>query len=487
MKKPPLACAAVAAISLTLVACDKATDTPADSKKADATTSSEKPADGEALSVEEVQAIAKEAYIYGYPLVDNYRVSYAYYVDKDDKSFKAPWNQITNIPNVYTPADTAVQTPNSDTPYSWIGFDLRAEPMVISVPEIEKSRFYSIQFTDAYTFNYDYAGSRTTGNDAGNFLVVGPGWKGETPEGIKKVMRCETDFSLAVFRTQLFNPADIENVIKIQGQYKVQPLSKFLGKPAPAAAPAVDWIKPLTKDAQKTSLEFFNIVNFVLGYCPVDPTEVELRKRFAKIGIEGGKTFDPAKLSPEWKGAIEQGRAEAWEAFAGAEKEMGEGKLTSGELFGTRKFMKNNYLNRWMGTIGIYGNSVQAAMYPIYQVDSAGQKLSGANNYTLHFAAGDYPPVNAFWSLTMYELPQSLLVANPINRYLINSPMLPEMKKDADGGLTMYIQNESPGKELEANWLPAPKGPFAMYMRLYWPKEAALDGSWKAPKLEKVK
>jgi hypothetical protein len=435
----------------------------------------------------EVRAIAKEAYIYGYPLVDSYRIQYAYFVDKDDTSYKAPWNQIANIPNVYTPADTAVQTPNSDTPYSWAGLDLRAEPMVISVPEIEKSRYYSIQFIDAYTFNFAYAGSRTTGNGAGSFLIAGPGWKGEKPAGIKEIIRSETDFNLAVFRTQLFNPADIGNVIKIQDQYKLQPLSSFLGTAAPAAAPTVDWVTPLTKEEEKTSLEFFNILNFVLDYCPVDPTEVELRERFAKIGIEGGKTFDPAKLSPEMKSAIEQGRAEAWEAFAAGAKLLEAGKITSGDCFGTRKYMKNNYLYRWVATIGIYGNSKQEAMYPVYQVDAAGQKLSGVNRYTLHFDKGEYPPVKAFWSLTMYELPQSLLVANPINRYLINSPMLPNMKKDADGGLTLYIQNESPGKELESNWLPAPKGPFAMYMRLYWPAEAALDGSWNQPKLIQVK
>lgn len=354
------------------------------------------------------------------------------------------------------------------------------------MPEIEKDRYYSIQFTDAYTFNYDYAGTRTTGNDAGNFLVVGSGWKGETPEGIKKVMRCGTESSVAIFRTQLFNPADIDNVIKIQDQYKVQPLSKFLGTPAPSAAPAMDWVKPLTKEEKKTNLEFFNIVNYVLGYCPVDPTKVELRERFAKIGIKGGKTFDTAKLSPEMKSAIEEGQPDAWEAFGAGVKEVEEGKITSGELFGTREFMKNNYLHRWLGTIGIYGNSEQEAIYPTYRLDSEGKQLSGTNNYTLHFAAGEYPPVNAFWSITLYDLPESLLVANPINRYLINSPMLPEMKKDADGGLTIYIQNESPGKELESNWLPAPKGSFAMYMRLYWPKEAALDGSWKQPKLVKV-
>ncbi len=416
-------------------------------------------------------------------LVDNYRVQYAYYIDKNSVGYKAPWDHITNIHNVYTLADTTVQTPNSDTPYSWAGLDLRAEPIVLSVPKIEPNRYYSIQLTDAYTFNFDYAGTRTTGNDAGSFMVVGPGWKGETPKGIKKVFRSDTDFISAIYRTQLFNPADIDNVIKIQDGYKVQTLSKYLGTKAPAAAPTVDWIKPLTRDAQATNLEFFNIMNFVLTYCPTVPSEAALRERFSRIGVAGGMTFDPARLSPEMKTAIEQGRADAWQAFEGGVKELIEGKITSGDVFGSREFLKDNYLYLWIGTIGIYGNAKEEAMYPVYRADSEGKALSGANRYTLHFAADKYPPVHAFWSLTMYDLPQSLLVANPINRYLINSPMLPQMKKDADGGLTIYIQNESPGKDKESNWLPAPKGAFTTYMRLYWPKKAALDGSWTAPKL----
>ena len=435
----------------------------------------------------EARAIAKEAYIYGYPMVDSYRIQYAYFVDKNDKSYKAPWNEIKNIAAVYTPADTAIQTPNSDTPYSFLGLDLRAEPMVISVPTIEKERYYSVQFIDAYTFNFAYVGSRATGNDAGNYLIAGPNWKGKKPAGITKVIRSDTDFDMVVFRTQLFNPADIDNVKKIQAQYKVQPLSAFLGKPAPVAAPAVDWIKPLTQEEEKTSLEFFKVMNFVLTYSPTVHSEVELMKRFAKIGVGGGKTFDPAKLSPEMKTDIEQGRADAYKAFAGQVKLMDQGKLTSGDVFGNRAFLKGNYLYRWVATIGIYGNSKQEAMYPVYRVDSKGKPLSGVNRYTLHFAPGKYPPVNAFWSLTMYDLPQSLLVANPIDRYLINSPMLPDMKKDSDGGLTIYIQNESPGKDKESNWLPAPKGPFAMYMRLYWPAKAALNGSWKQPPLKTVK
>src|SRR5213596_1113329 len=415
----------------------------------------------------EARAIVKEAYIYGFPLVDNYRIQYSYFVDRQNPEFKAPWNHLKNIPRVYTPADTAIQSPNSDTPYSFVGMDLRTEPMVLTVPPIEKERYFSIQLIDAYTFNFDYIGSRATGNEGGSYLVAGPNWKGETPKGVKKVFRAETEFAFAVYRTQLLNPGDIENVKKVQAGYKVQTLSSFLGQPAPKAAPAIDFIKPLSPADEKTSPEFFNILNFVLQFCPTVPSEQEPMARFARIGVGAGKTFDASKLSPEMKTAIEQGMADAWVAFAGLKKDFEERKLSSGDVFGTRQHLKNNYLYR-MGAavLGIYGNSKQEAMYPTYYVDATKQKLDGTNRYTLRFAPGQLPPVHAFWSLTMYELPKSLLVANPINRYLINSPMLPQLKRDADGGITLLIQNESPGKE-KSNWLPAPKGPFVMAMRLY--------------------
>jgi hypothetical protein len=156
-------------------------------------------------------------------------------------------------------------------------------------------------------------------------------------------------------------------------------------------------------------------------------------------------------------------------------------------VFGTREHLDNNYLYRMAGAVlGIYANSKAEAMYPAYTVDADEQALSGASRYTLRFAPGQLPPVHAFWSLTMYKMPESLLSANPLNRYLLNSPMLPQFKKDADGGLTLVIQNESPGAGQEANWLPAPKGPFFIAMRLYWPKAAALDGTWTAPPLQRV-
>jgi hypothetical protein len=358
---------------------------------------------------------------------------------------------------------------------------------VLSVPEIEKNRYYSIQFTDAYTFNIDYVGTRTTGNDAANFLVVGPNWRGATPSGIRKVIHSETQLLMPIYRVQLFDPSDLDNVKKVQAGFKVQTLSAFLGQPAPTPTPAIDFIKPLTVETQKTSLEFFNILNFVLRYCPTDPSEVELMQRFAKIGVGADQSFHASKLSPEMTKAIEDGRADAWTDFAGLLKQFNEGKVTSADVFGTRAYLKNNYLYRMAAAVlGIYGNSKEEAVYPLYGVDQAGEPLSGVNKYALRFPPGQLPPVNAFWSLTMYGLPESLLVANPINRYLLNSPMMPQFKRDEDGGLTLLIQNESPGKDKEANWLPAPKGPFRMYLRLYSPKAEVLDGTWTKPPLRRV-
>jgi hypothetical protein len=435
----------------------------------------------------EARAIAKEAYIYANPLADSYRILYSYFVDPEDPDYKAPWNRIKNISRVYTPDDRAVQTPNSDTPYSWLGLDLRAEPIVLTVPSIEKKHYFSIQLIDLYTHNFDYIGSRTSGNDGGHFLIAGPGWKGDVPKGITKVIRSETELVVAVYRTQLFNPGDIQNVKAIQAGYKVQPLSAFLGKPAPKATPAINFIKPLTREEITKSPKIFQQLNFLLQYCPTHPSEQALMARFAKLDIGAGKTFDLSKFSPEIQTAIGQGIADAWADFAKLKTRAETGEVGSGDVFGTREHLKNNYLYRMSGAVlGIWGNSAEEAMYPTYMVDADGQKLDGAHRYTLRFAPGKLPPVNSFWSLTMYELPESLLAANPIDRYLLNSPMLPAFVRDADGGITLYIQHDSPGKAREPNWLPAPKGPFVVVMRLYWPKPEALDGTWKLPPLKRV-
>lgn len=446
------------------------------------------PAAAQELTAAEVRALAKEATIYGFPLVDNYRIQYSYFVDRSDPDFKAPWNKINSVARVFTPEDKAIQTPNSDTPYSQLGADLRAEPLVVTVPAVEKGRYYSLQFVDMYTYNFAYVGSRATGNEAGSFLLAGPRWDGKKPEGIKSVIRSETDFAFVLYRTQLFDPDDIENMKKVQAGYKVRTLSDFLGRQASAAPPAIDFMKPLSAEQERTSPAFFSLLNFIFQFCPAHPSERALRARFAKLGIGAGKPFDVEALSPEVRKALEQGMADGWKAFGDfKEKEIDTGKRPASEGFGTRAFLKNDYMARMSAAVlGIYGNSKEEALYPAYFVDSTKQKLDGKNRYILRFPPGRLPPVNAFWSLTVYQLPQSLLYANAINRYLINSAMLPGLKRDPDGGIKIYLQHDLPAKDLESNWLPVPEGPFWTTLRLYWPKPAALNGTWKEPPLQRA-
>jgi hypothetical protein len=421
-------------------------------------------------------------------MVDSYRIQYAYFVDSASPEYKGPWNEVHSVARVFTPADKAVQSPNSDTPYSMLGADLRAEPLVLSVPPIDKDRYFSLQFIDGYTYNFAYVGTRTTGNGGGNYLLAGPGWSGDKPEGVTDVITSDTEFALVAYRTQLLGPDDLDNVKQIQAGYTAQPLSRFLDQPAPPAPPAIDWPTPLTPDEQKTSLKFFDLLDFQLKYAPAMASEKDLRARFDSIGLTGDGTFNSANLSPEMQEAFKAGMADAWAEFDAFKKDkIDTGEVTSGAMFGTKEELNGNYLYRMAGAvIGIYANSRAEAMYPVLTTDSDGAPLTGANNYTLTFPPGQLPPANAFWSVTMYKLPESLLVDNPINRYVINSPMLPNLIKNPDGGLTLYIQNSSPGEEQGPNWLPAPPGPFTIFMRVYWPKPEALDGTWQPPKLVKV-
>ena len=436
-----------------------------------------------AVTPDQAEDIAREAYIYGTPMVQGYGAMFAYAVYKDNPQYKAPFNQIANVGRVFTPQDTAIITPNSDTPYSFLWADLRAEPLVLHTPAIQKDRYWSIQFVDLYTWNFAYAGTRTTGNGEGQILLAGPKWKGEIPKGITKVIRSDTDFVLAGYRTQLFDATDIESVRKIQAGYVVQPLSKFLGKHAPPPAPKIDF-PPYVPDMVK-SLEFFNYLNFLLQFCPTLPEDKDARESFAKIGIEPGKLFDPDALSPEMRKALEAGMAEGQQAIQHNKAIT----KSAADLFGTREFMKNNYLNRATGAqAGIYGNSQDEAFYFAFYKDQKDADLDGSRgNYTMHFDKDKFPPVHAFWSVTLYDGKTKLLSQNSLNRYLINSPMLGEMKLDDAGGLTIYIQPDSPGKDKEANWLPAPESPFFLQFRCYWPEKAILDGAWQPPGVVKVR
>jgi hypothetical protein len=439
-------------------------------------------------SIAETKAIAEEGFIYGLPIVMNYAVMYEYAVDKNSGQFKAPFNQIKNEPNVFTYKDTAIPTPNSDTPYSFVWMDLRTEPIVLSVPAVDPKRYYSVMLCDGNTYNYGYIGTRATGSEAGDYMVVGPDWKGTTPPGIKKIFRSSTQLSLAGYRTQLFNAADLPNVVKVQAGYKVQPLSAYLKQPAPAAAPAINFPK-IDKEMVKTN--FFEYLDFALQFAPPEANETEIRAKLARIGIGAGKTFDFKDLSLEHKAEValgmKEGEKKVDEAVANAGKAINGWRVSS--LPGDSAHYNGDWLKRAAAAkAGIYGNDAVEAMYPITRVDGDGQTLDGSkHNYTLTFPPGQQPPVNAFWSLTMYDGKTQLLIENPINRYLINSPMLPGMKKDKDGSLTLYIQNKSPGKDKESNWLPAPNDTIYLVMRLYWPKTEAPsilppgEGTWQPP------
>ena len=439
----------------------------------------------QALTLEEIRTLAKDAYAFGFSLVDNYRILYSYFENRDDPEYKGPWNTIVNVGRVYTPEDKAIHTPNSDTPYSFLGADLRTEPLVLTMPAVKGGRYFSAQFVDLYTFNFAYAGTRATGNGGGRFMLTGPAWQGDTPDGIDKVFRCETEFALVMYRTQLYGPDDLDAVKQVQSGYEVQGLSQYLGRPAPLLAPPIVFVKPLSAQEERTSLEFFEELNFVLRFCPTHPSERELLARLAKLGIGAGRPFDSACLSPDVRQAIEQGRADAWEAVADVRRRYG---LTVNvrDIIGSREHLRNNYTYRMTATAaGIYGNSVEEAYYGGYILDGAGKPYdTGKHDYVLRFGPGQLPPVDAFWSLTPYELPSQLLVANPIGRYLINSAMLPTLKRDPDGGVTIHIRHERPAEDEESNWLPAPNGPLKIALRLYLPKAEVLSGAWKPPVLQ---
>jgi hypothetical protein len=440
-------------------------------------------------SAEEMSAIAKEAAVYALPMLMNYGVMYEYAVDKAGQQYKAPYNKLFSEANVFTYKDTAVVTPNSDTPYSFIWMDLRAEPMVLCVPKIEKDRYYSVQLVSQYTYNFGYIGSRATGNGAGCYAVAGPQWSGDTPKGIEKVFQSGTDFALGLFRTQLMDAADIDNVRAIQAKYSAKPLSTFLGTTAPAAPPAVDWPK-INKDLAKQ--DPFGYLAFLLQFAPaVGPAAVEvpLRERFARIGIEAGKPYPATDLTKADKEGMKTAAAAVRKEVGSLGKQVNGWQIAEG-LFGDRAMMGDNYtLRAGAAVAGIFGNDSEEALYPLAKLDSDGNALDGSKaNYTLTFPADKLPPVNAFWSVTMYDGKTQLLIENPIDRYLINSPMLPDLKKADDGSLTLYIQNKEPSNpDQKTNWLPAPDGPIYMVMRLYWPKDEALKGTWEPPAVTKVK
>jgi hypothetical protein len=349
---------------------------------------------------------------------------------------------------------------------------------VLSLPAVPAPRYYVNQWFDLYTHNFAYTGVRATGREAGNYLFVGPRWTGEIPKGIDKVFVAETEFVGTLTRTQLFEQNDEAAMRAVQAGYKLTPLSQFAGTTPPAPAPAVTW--PAWDAARAEGIDFISYLNALLPFMPTVPAEQEMLARFARIGIGPNLPFDPGKLSPEIRAAMEAGIAEA----AAALKDGAVRLKDSRALFGTRQELGDGYITKrnYGAMLGIYGNTKEEAIYGSQQTDRDGELLDGKRHWILRFEPGKLPPVTQFWSITMYNLPQRFLVDNPLNRYSIGDRTA-GLKLGADGSLEIYMQADNPGPDKESNWLPAPKGPFFFVGRFYGPKQEALDGTWTLPPL----
>ncbi|MCK5137656.1 MAG: DUF1254 domain-containing protein [Bacteroidales bacterium] len=447
------------------------------------------------VTPEEVKQIAKEAYIYGFPLVMNCKTVYDYVVNENSPEYKAPFNQKSCEARVYTPDDKTIVTPNSDTPYCMIWMNLRAEPQVISVPEMESARYYSFQMIDWYTHNFAYIGTRTNNNEAGKYLLVGPDWDGDKPEGITEIINSETNLVFIIVRTQAYDANDMDKIKEIQESYELQSLSAYLGKEAPASSPEIDF--PEWVNGSEFTIASFEYLDFALDQVDTHPDEVEFMEKLAKIGLGTPEIFNLSEKDSSFIKALEDGVKEAHAEMKDFTKEAVKDPLGSVKGFGTREFLKeaasyfnqpNFYMQRAVvAQLGLYGNSGEEAVYFGYYYDKEGEPWNAAeHNYTFQFEEGNLPPVNAFWSLSMYDGPTQLFIHNPLDRYLLNSNMINEFKKEEDGSIVLYIQKETPGKDMEANWLPAPDGPFYLMLRMYLPKEEVLEGKWAMPTLEKV-
>lgn len=431
------------------------------------------------LTPDKARVIAREAFIYAYPMVENYLSIHAFALDPESPDYKGPPNAVHNVDRVFTPADRGVVTPNSDTPYSFLVMDLRAEPLVVSMPAIEPDRYYSLQIVDLYSHNVDYLGTRRDGNEGGDFLVAGPGWTGEAPPGIRRVVRVPTDFAFSQFRTQLRDAEDLGRVKEIQAEYAVEPLSSHLGKEAPPQPPAVDW-PTITRESART--EFWSYVNILLQFAPPLPWEDALRSRFARIGVAPAEDWPAGPLSDEVTAAVVSAGEAAREEIATT---LLRDVKSSRGLFGSPEAMRGNAMKRALGAMGgLYGLEEEEALYESYQLDAAGERLDASrHDYVMRFPKGALPPAGAFWSITMYD-DDRFLVENPLDRYLINSSMASDLVTDANGDVVIRLQHESPGPSLESNWLPAPDGPMGVVLRIYLPDDPALDGSWTAPRIE---
>ena len=436
------------------------------------------------LREDEAFKIGTEAYVYGYPLVTMEYTRRVMTNAAKQEGTHAPMGQLVRMREYPNAKFRDVTAPNADTLYSTAWLDLAKEPYVLSLPDMG-DRYFLMPMLDGWTNVFEVPGTRTTGNKAQTYAITGPGWKGELPEGVKE-LKSPTDMVWILGRTYCTGtPEDYKACHAVMDKYSLVPLSAY-GKPyTPPAGkvdPSIDMKTAVREQVNKLdAAAYFNMLASLMKDNPPATEDAPIVEKMAKIGIVPGKGFDASKLDPAGAKAIAKAPKAAQEKIMAHFKDAG--TLENGWTFTTKAGVYgNDYIQRaFVTAIGLGANRPQDAVYPTSTEDAEGKKYSGANRYVIHFDKGKTPPVNAFWSITMYDAGY-FFVDNPLNKYTV-SPRN-DLKYNADGSLDLYVQNESPGKDKEANWLPAPKGEFILMMRLYYPREkdpSILDGTWKVP------
>ncbi|HTP48104.1 MAG TPA: DUF1254 domain-containing protein [Casimicrobiaceae bacterium] len=424
---------------------------------------------------QQLQRLAREVYVYAYPLV-------LMDVTREVMTAKAPINTFQNKRSFPDPSFTDVVSPNADTLYSSAWLDLSSGPVLLSVPDT-KGRYYLMPMLDAWTNVFQSPGKRTIGTEKREFAIVGPKWKGELPKNAEEI-RAPTDMVWIIGRTQTNGKADYAAVARIQDQFKLTPLSRSR-KPAPASAASIDLkTPPVEQVAKMDARTFFSRVAMLLPDNPPAKEDTAMVERMKQLGIVPGQPFDVSKLDAASAKGLQDGAKSGLDAIvaaaSGSTGDIKNGWIVNWDL---GRYGTNYGLRAITAYVGLGANAPEDAIYPYTHLDGGGRRLNGANRYVLHFDKGKTPPAEAFWSLTMYN-DKHFFVANPIDRYAIGDR--DKLHYNANGSLDLYIQNENPGKDKESNWLPAPKGDFNLILRVYWPKQEMLERRWEPPAVQRV-
>jgi hypothetical protein len=437
-----------------------------------------------AITEEEAHAIGVDAYLYFYPLITmDLTRKQSTNIEPGKEIGKGPMNMFVSVPT-YPPADfKGVVRPNFDTLYSIAWLDLTKEPMIVSAPDTN-GRYYLLPMLDMWTDVFASPGWRTTGTQAANFLITPPGWSGDTPTGMTRI-DAPTPYVWIIGRTKTDGPQDYDAVHKIQAAYKITPLSQNYSPPTVTIDASMDMKTPPKVQIDTMPAEkYFAYAAELLKVNPPHITDQPMIAQLKKIGFERGKSFELDKANPAIRKGLQGASEDAQQLMAWKIPTLA--RVVNGWSMNTDTMgvYGNYYLKRAIvAQLGLGANLPEDAIYPLNLADETGKPLDGANKYTLHFEKGATPPVDAFWSVTLYDT-GGFQVANALNRFAVSSWM--PFKYNVDGSLDLYFQNESPGSDKEANWLPAPKGPFNLTMRLYAPRSEALTGKWNPPPVTRV-